>query len=231
MKLYIGNRNYSSWSLRGWLITKLSGEPFEEVNVPLTGVTPNPANLAFSPSGLVPCIHDGDIVVWDSLAIAGHLAERHPEMWPADPAARAWARSISAEMHAGFTALRSEMAMCIRERVDVRPWSKALDADIGRVVRIWDESRRRFGAGGAFLCGRFSIADCFYGPVAFRFRTYGVSVDGVARAYLDALLGHPLMQQWEHAALAETTIIEADEPRLLYRDKIAVASTARRPAS
>lgn len=231
MKLYIGNKNYSSWSLRGWLLTKLSGEPFDEVHVPLTGATPNPANLAFSPSGLVPCIHDGDIVVWDSMAIAGHLAERHAEMWPADPAARAWARSISAEMHAGFTVLRSEMAMCIRERVDVRPWSKALDADIGRVVRIWDESRRRFGAGGAFLCGRFSIADCFYGPVAFRFRTYGVLVDGVVRAYLDALLGHPLMQQWEQAALAETTIIEADEPRLLYRDKIAASAAAPRPAS
>jgi glutathione S-transferase len=231
VKLYIGNKNYSSWSLRGWLLTKLSGEPFDEVHVPLTGATPNPANLAFSPSGLVPCIHDGEIVVWDSMAIAGHLAERHPEMWPADPAARAWARSISAEMHAGFAALRSEMAMCIGERVDVRPWSKALDADIGRVVRIWDESRRRFGAGGAFLCGRFSIADCFYGPVAFRFRTYGVLVDGVVRAYLDALLGHPLMQQWEQAALAETTIIEADEPRLLYRDKIAAGAAAPPPAS
>jgi glutathione S-transferase len=231
MKLYIGNRNYSSWSLRGWLIAKLSGEPFDEVDVPLTGITPNPANLAFSPSGLVPCIHDGDIVVWDSMAIAGYLAERHPDMWPAAAAARAWARAISAEMHAGFPALRDQMAMCIRERVDVRPWSKALDADIGRVVRIWDESRRRFGAGGAFLCGRFSIADCFYGPVAFRFRTYGVAVDGAARAYLDALLEHPLMQQWEQAALAETTIIEADEPRLLYRDKIAAAAAAPRPAS
>ena len=231
MKLYIGNRNFSSWSLRGWLITKLSGEPFEEVDVPLTGMTPNPANRAFSPSGLVPCLHDGDIVVWDSMAIAGHLAERHPDMWPADRAARAWARAISAEMHAGFTALRSEMAMCVRERVDVRPWSKALDTDIGRVVQIWEETRRRFGAGGAFLCGRFSIADCFYGPVAFRFRTYGVAVDGVARAYLDALLGHPLMRQWEQAALAETTIIEADEPRLLYRDKIAAAAAAPRPAS
>jgi glutathione S-transferase len=113
----------------------------------------------------------------------------------------------------------------------VRPWSKELDADIGRIVRIWEESRRRFGAGGAFLCGRFSIADCFYGPVAFRFRTYGVSMDGVARAYLDALLTHPLMQQWEQAALAETTIIEADEPRLLYRDKIAARAAAPRPAT
>ena len=165
-KLYIGNRNYSSWSLRGFLLARLSGEPFDEVDVPLTGLTPNPANLAFSPTGLVPCLHEGEIVVWDSMAIAGYLAERHPQMWPDDVAARAWARSISAEMHAGFGALRNEMAMCIRERVDVRPWSSALAANIKRIIGIFDESRRRFGAGGAFLCGRFSIADCFYGPGA-----------------------------------------------------------------
>jgi glutathione S-transferase len=113
------------------------------------------------------------------------------------------------------------MTMCIRERVDVRPWSPALEADIARVIRIWDESRRRFGAGGAFLCGRFSIADCFYGPVAFRFQTYDVKVDSVVRAYLDALLAHPFLREWEQAAVAETTIVEADEPRNLYRDKIA----------
>ena len=221
MKLFIGNKNYSSWSLRGWLVTKLSGEPFEEVPVMLVGGTPNPANLSFSPSGLVPCLHDGDVVVWDSMAIAGYLAERHPEMWPADAAARAWARSISAEMHSGFSTLRSQMAMCIRERVDVRPWSQALEADIARVTRIFDESRRRFGSGGAFLCGRFSIADCFYAPVAFRFQTYDVRLDGAAAAYVGALLAHPLLQEWEKAALAETTIIDADEPRNLYRDKIA----------
>jgi glutathione S-transferase len=221
MKLYIGNKNYSSWSLRGWLLVKLSGEPFEEVNVPLVGRTPNPANLAFSPSGLVPCLHEGEVIVWDTMAIAGHLAERHADMWPADPRARAWARSISAEMHAGFSTLRSQMTMCIRERVDVRPWSEALAADIARVIRIFDESRRRFGAGGAFLCGRFSIADCFYAPVAFRFRTYDVRTEGSARAYVDALLGHPFVREWEQAALAETTIVDADEPRNLYRDKIA----------
>ena len=220
-KLYIGNRNYSSWSLRGWLLAKLSGEPFEEVQVPLVGRTPNPANFAFSPSGLVPCLHEGDVVVWDSMAIAGHLAERHPEMWPDDVRARAWARAVSAEMHSGFSTLRSQMTMCIRERVDVRPWSNGLEADVARVTRIFDESRRRFGAGGAFLCGRFSIADCFYGPVAFRFRTYDVRIDGVAGAYVDALLGHPVMREWEWAALAETTIVDADEPRTLYRDKIA----------
>lgn len=222
-KLYIGNKNYSSWSLRGWLVAKLSGEPFEEVPVPLVGRTPNPANLSFSPSGLVPCLHEGDVVVWDSMAIAGHLAERHPEMWPSEVGARAWARAISAEMHSGFSSLRSQMTMCIRERVDVRPWSPALEADIARVIRVFEESRRRFGAGGAFLCGRLSIADCFYGPVAFRFRTYGVEVEGIARAYLDALLAHPFLREWEQAALAETAIVDADEPRNLYRDKIAAA--------
>ncbi len=113
------------------------------------------------------------------------------------------------------------MTMCIRERVDVRPWSARLAADIGRVTRIWDESRRRFGAGGAFLCGRYSLADGFYGPVAFRFQTYGVEPGGAAGAYLEALLAHPDMREWERAALAETTIVEADEPRHLYRDKIA----------
>lgn len=227
-KLYIGNRNYSSWSLRGFLLARLSGEPFDEVDVPLTGLTPNPANLAFSPTGLVPCLHEGEIVVWDTMAIAGYLAERHPQMWPDDVAARAWARSISAEMHAGFGALRNEMAMCIRERVDVRPWSNALAANINRITSIFDESRRRFGAGGAFLCGRFSIADCFYGPVAFRFRTYGVDAPGAAGKYVEVLLAHPFMQQWERAALAETSIIEADEPRLLYRDKVAAAGGASR---
>lgn len=230
-KLYIGNKNYSSWSLRGWLVAKLSGEPFDEVLVPLAGVAPNPANLAFSPSGLVPCLHEGDVIVWDSTAIAGHLAERHPQMWPDDPAARAWARAISAEMHSGFAALRSEMAMCIRERVDVRPWSKALDADITRVTRIFDESRRRFGAGGKFLCGRLSIADCFFGPVAFRFRTYGVDLQGVTRAYVDALLAHPFMQEWETAALAETATLAADEPRVLYREKIAANERPVAPPS
>lgn len=221
LKLYIGNKNYSTWSLRGWLATRLSGEPFEEIQAPLAGIAPNPANLAFSPSGLVPCLHDGDVVVWDSLAIATHLAERHPDMWPADAAARAWARSISAEMHSGFVALRDEMTMCIRERVDVRPWSPRLVADVARVTRIWDESRRRFGAGGAFLCGRYSLADCFYAPVAFRFQTYGVEPKGASGAYLAALLAHPDVHAWEVAAIAETAIVDADEPRTLYRDKIA----------
>src|SRR5262249_22858892 len=182
---------------------------------------PNPEYRSFSPSARVPCLHDSAIVVWDSLAIAEYLAERHPGMWPADPVTRAWARCVCAEMHSGFSALRNEMTMCIRERVDVRPWSEALTRDIARVTEIWNEGRGRFGDGGAFLCGAFSIVDGYYAPVAFRFRTYCVEPGGAAGDYLDALLAHPLLREWEKAALAETAIIEADEPRTIYRDKLA----------
>jgi glutathione S-transferase len=218
--LYLGNRNYSSWSLRGWLAVRLSGAPFTEVMVPLAG-TYNPEWRRFSPTARVPALHDGDTVVWDSLGIAEYLAERHPGMWPADPVARAWARCVAAEMHSGFFALRDEMTMCIRERVDVRPWSTALAADVDRVAEIWAEGRRRFGRGGSFLCGAFSLADAFYAPVAFRFQTYGVAPGDDAGAYLAALLAHPFVREWERAALAETAVVEADEPRILYRDKLA----------
>jgi glutathione S-transferase len=219
--LHIGNKMYSSWSLRGWLVTRLSGAPFEEAPVSLKHLDPDPARRGFSPSGLVPCLVHGNVVVWDSLAIAEYLAERHPGMWPADAVARAFARSMSAEMHACFAALRSEMTMCVRERVDVRPWSPALTRNIARIETLWTESRTRFGAGGDYLCGAFSIADCFYAPVAFRFRTYGVEPSGPARAYLAALLAHPFVRDWEAAALRETEIVEEDEPRVVYRDKLA----------
>ncbi|MEO8344212.1 MAG: glutathione S-transferase family protein [Betaproteobacteria bacterium] len=220
--LYIGNRNYSSWSLRGWLATKLSGAPFRDVVIQLRG-TYNPANRAFSPTALVPALHDGATHVWDTLAISEYLAERHPGMWPADPLARAWARSVAAEMHSGFGALRNDMTMCIRERLDVRPWSDAVMANIARIEEIWTDSRQRHGAGGNFLCGTFSLADVFYAPVAFRFQTYGVQPAGAAGTYLQALLAHPFVREWETAALAETEIIEADEPRVIYRDKLAVS--------
>ena len=220
--LYIGNRNYSSWSLRGWLVTKLSGAPFREVMVPLGAEgPPNPEYRKFSPSARVPCLHDGDVVVWDSLAIAEYLAERHPGMWPLDPVARAYARPACAEMHSGFGHLRNEMTMCIRESVDVRPWSPGLAADVARVTELWSEARRRFGAGGPYFAGSFGIADAFYAPVAFRFRTYDVRPEGAAGAYLDALCAHPWLLEWETAARAETAVVEADEPRVLYRDKIA----------
>jgi glutathione S-transferase len=219
--LYIGNKNYSSWSLRGWLAAKLSDAPFREVHVPLVGKGPNAANRGFSPSGLVPCLHDGDTIVWDTFAIAEYLAERHPGMWPADPRARAFGRSIAAEMHSGFPALRNEMSMCIRERVDVRPWSAELQDNIDRVVTLWNEARKRFGGSGEFLLGGFSLADCFYAPVVFRFQTYLVDMQGTARDYQRAMLAHPFVREWEQAAVAETVIIEADEPRVIYRDKLA----------
>jgi len=219
--LYIGNKNYSSWSLRGWLACKVAGVPFREVLIQLRG-TYNPDNRSFSPTALVPSLHDGAVQVWDTLAIGEYLAERHRGVWPEDPVARAWARCIVAEMHAGFSALRNEMAMCIRERVDVRPWSDALSANIARVEEIWNETRRRFGKGGPYLLGPFTLADACYAPVAFRFRTYGVAPAGVAGAYLAALLAHPFLQEWERAALAEKEIIDADEPRVLYRDRIAL---------
>lgn len=218
--LYIGNKNYSSWSLRGWLAVKLAAVPFREVKVQLRG-TYNPDNRSFSPSALVPALHDDGVQVWDSLSIGEYLAERHPGLWPADPLARAWARSITAEMHAGFAALRGEMTMCIRERVDVRPWSAALAADIARVEEIWGATRRRFGKGGAYLAGAFCLADAFYAPVAFRFQTYGVTPAGEAGTYLAALLAHPFVKAWEADALAETEVVDADEPRVMYRDKLA----------
>ena len=227
-KLYLGNKNYSSWSLRGWFAAKLSGAAFEEVPVQLVNGGRNPKNKGFSPSGYVPVLHDGDTVVWDTLAIAEYLAERHPGMWPADKAVRAWARSIVAEMHSSFQALRNDMTMCVRERVDVRPWSPELTADIARVEEIWNESRRRHARLGPLLCGQVSLADAFYAPVAFRFQTYGVRPSGAAGEYLEALLAHPYMREWERDALADPIVIEADEPRVLYRAKLAArGSTAR----
>jgi glutathione S-transferase len=219
-RLYIANKNYSSWSLRGWLCMKLAGAPFEEVLVPFASTGSNPAFREFSPTGLVPCLHDGDVVVWESLAIAEYLAERHPGMWPDDSKSRAFARSMTSEMHAGFRALRNDMTMCIRERVDVRPWSDALAKDIDRVQALWAQARRGFGQDGSYLFGRFSIADAFFAPVAFRFQTYGVAPEGTAGEYWRSLLAHPHVREWEAAALAETAIVEADEPRRIYREKL-----------
>src|SRR5436190_15364657 len=144
--LYIGNKNYSTWSLRGWLLVRATGATFDEKIVSLNANENAGVYKEFSPSGLVPCLVDGDNVVWDSLAIAEYLYERHPGLWPADSKARARARSICAEMHSGFRTLRGEMAMCIRERVDVRPWSVALTRDIERMATIWNETLSRFGA-------------------------------------------------------------------------------------
>ncbi len=199
--LYITNKNYSSWSLRPWVLMRARGIGFKEVLHPFT-----PGGAAdfrkISPAGKVPWLVDGDAVVWDSLAIIEYLAERHPGVWPADAAARAWARSASAEMHSGFTGLRSQHGMNVGVRVAVAHRSPDLLADIARIERLWNEGLARFG--GPFLAGKgFSAADAFFAPVAYRFRTYGVAVSGAAGEYLQTLLAHPAMLAWEAAALAE----------------------------
>ena len=206
LTLVIGNKNYSSWSLRPWLVLRQAGIPFREGRVPLY----TPESLAelrrWSPSGLVPLLQDGGLKVWDSLAICEYLHERFPEhrLWPADGAARAVARSVSAEMHAGFGALRQAMVMNINRRYPDKGRTPECLQDVARILALWTDCRARFGAGGDFLFGGFSIADAMYAPVALRFRTYAVPLEGAARAYADALLALPALQEWVAAAEAET---------------------------
>jgi glutathione S-transferase len=201
--LYIGNKNYSTWSLRAWVLMRALGIPFAEKRV-LLYQPESPSRLReISPSGKVPCLHDGDVVAWDTLAIAEYLAERHRGVWPEEAGTRAWARSVAAEMHSGFAPLREEMFMNIRVRTRKAP-SPAASADIARILALWVEGRERFGHGGDFLCGPFGAVDAFWCPVAFRFRSYGVSLAGVAAAYARSLLELPAMQAWAAEAERET---------------------------
>jgi glutathione S-transferase len=203
---------------------RATNAPFDEKLVSLIANEHAGVYKEFSPSGLVPCLVDDGTVVWDSLSIAEYLNERHPGLWPAEARARAWARSICAEMHSGFRTLRGEMGMCIRERVDVRPWSNGLVRDIARIEAIWVETLKRYGANvdqGGLLFGKFCAADAFFAPVAFRFRTYGVQPASAAALYVAALLEHPYVREWETAALAETEIVEADEARIIIATRSA----------
>ena len=208
--LYIGNKNYSTWSLRAWVLMQGAGIPFREQMISL--YTPDtPARIrAVSPAGRVPCLHDGKVVVWDSLAIAEYLAERHPGLWPADATARAWARCVSAEMHSGFADLRNEFSMDVRLR-EARIPSAQVAADIARIDAIWREGRERFGRGGDYLCGPFGIVDAFWCPVAFRFRSYGVVPEGPSATYLRALLALPAMVGWAAGAANEREVVAADQ--------------------
>jgi glutathione S-transferase len=210
--LVIGDKNLSSWSLRPWLALKQCGIPFQEERIRLRQPDSKAGILRQSPSGKVPALKTEWGVVWDSLAILEFLAERHPEcaLWPQGTEARAAARSVSAEMHAGFAALRAEMPMDLLGRLPSPPIQGALQANIGRVVAIWKETRARFGKSGVFLFGLFSIADAMYAPVATRFRTYGVDLaeygdDGTAAAYAATLLALPAMAEWTEGAKAETS--------------------------
>ena len=217
MKLIIGNKNYSSWSLRGWLACKQSGLPFEEITVPLYGEDWDEKKRAdedLAPSsGKVPILWDGDCVVWDSLAIIDFLADRvgRDRFWPKDETARGMARSMVAEMHSSYLALRRQLPMNARKRIeDVEPDADAR-ADIVRVLGLWAEARARFGRGGPFLFGTFSAADIIYAPVVSRFITYGVPVPGFAVAYMQAVWEHEWMQAWVAAAEAEAWTIEKFE--------------------
>ena len=210
--LYIGNKNYSTWSLRSWVLMKAAGIPFREQRLLLDQVDTSARIRAHSPSAKVPCLHDGTVVVWDSMAIAEYLAERHPGLWPADSEARAWARSAAAEMHSGFSNLRNEFGMNLRFS-DPRVPSPAVASEIERIKEIWSEGRKRFGGGGNFLCGAFGIVDSFYCPVAFRFRSYGVALTSECAAYQAQMIALPAMREWLANALREKEqIAKYDSP-------------------
>ncbi len=203
LRLIIGNKNYSSWSLRPWLAMKVAGIAFSEERIALYGPGSKEKILAFSPAGKVPCLIDGDLRIWDSLSICEYLAEKTPPLWPQDRAARAHARSISAEMHSGFQNLRTHMSMNIRKRYPGKGRTPEVLAEIARIVEMWSECRVRFGASGPFLFGRFAIADAMYAPVVLRLRTYEVELPPAARAYADAILALPALQEWVAAAASE----------------------------
>ncbi len=211
LTLVIGNKNFSSWSMRPWLALRAGGIPFEEVRIPLYTPKTRAEILRWSPTGKVPALVEGDTVTWESLAICERVAELAPTagLWPAGAPARAMARSVSAEMHAGFAALRG-LCPCnlrIREQRDLTPEAAA---DVERIVSLWRECRERFGSGGDFLFGRFGIADAMYAPVVTRLRSYVIAVpDPVARRYTDAVLAWPHFLEWEAAALAEADPVTA----------------------
>jgi glutathione S-transferase len=206
LKIVLGNQNYSSWSLRPWLVLKHLGVPFEEVVIPLDQPQTRQQILRYSPSARVPVLLDGDLAVWDSLAICEYLHEKFPErhLWPADSRARTIARSVSAEMHSGFAALREDLPMKFRESLPMTSFRAEVRRDIERIFEIWTQCRRRFGGGQPFLFGAFSIADAMYGPVVSRFRTYGVKLDGAPAEYVETMLAMPAMKDWLQAARAET---------------------------
>jgi glutathione S-transferase len=202
-ELFIANKNYSSWSLRPWLVMRQLGLGFREQVVPFPSTGAWDAYRAVSPSGRMPCLRDGDTVVWDSLAIVEYLAERHAGVWPTDPVARAWARCAAAEMHAGFSTVRNTCSMSCGVRVQLPEISPALARELGRFSELWNEGLARFG--GPFLAGpQLTAVDAFFAPIAFRAQSYGLQLDATSTAYLERLLALPAMRSWYTDALAET---------------------------
>src|SRR5436190_1574864 len=203
MLLVIGNKNYSSWSLRPWIAMKVLGIAFDEVRIPLYQPGSKERILSYSPAGRVPILRDGETVVWDSLAILEYLAERHPQLWPAERAERATARAISAEMHSGFAKLREHMSMSTRKRYPGKGRTPESMADVARIDDIWSRAK------GPFLFGAFTAADAMYAPVVLRFRTYEVEVR--KKNYMDAMLALPAMHEWIVAAEREPETIPGQD--------------------
>lgn len=222
MKLLIGNKCYSSWSLRAWLLMRVAGIAFTEQVVPLDEPGFKETVFAAAPGsgGTLPMVVDGDVAVWETLAICEYLHDTHPQagIWPRDAAARAHARAVSSEMHAGFTSLRSACPMNLGKRFATRDRGPGVARDVERLTALWRQARERFGAGGPFLYGAFSAADAMFAPVVTRFDTYGIAVDPVSQGYMRSILALPAYREWLAGALVEPWIVaqdEVDEPALV----------------
>ena len=220
MRLVIGNKNYSSWSFRPWMVLKQAGIAFEEELLSFNAPDFKARVARLSPSARVPVLIDGNLAIWDSLAIVEYLAEKFPDrrLWPADAGARAVARSLCAEMHSGFQLLRSSMMMNFQVHRPGAGWNVAVQKEIDRIVAMWQDARARFGAGGPLLFGTFTIADAFFAPVVQRFSAYAVELPTVARAYADAVAALPSFREWADAARAENDFYPPDEPYRLPPD-------------
>jgi glutathione S-transferase len=213
LKLIIGNKNYSSWSFRPWIAMKAAAIPFEEELISLDAPDFKPRLNAVSGTGKVPTLIDGTVRVWESLAILEYLAEKFPDktLWPSDAAARAHARAISSEMHAGFQALRKACPMNMWRPVMKRDIAADVKANVARIDAMWSDCRKEYGQGGAFLFGGFGAADAMYAPVVARFHTYGIGVSAAARAYMEAVMALPAWAEWKAAAVKEPWVLAADE--------------------
>jgi glutathione S-transferase len=209
LRLIVGNKNYSSWSLRPWIALKAAGIDFDEVLLPIYRDDSKPRLLAYSPAGKVPILIDGDVTVWESLAILEHVSEKFPAagLWPADAGARSHARAISAEMHAGFAALRRACPMNCRRPAKPRDLSPEVEQDIRRIDNMWSDCRARYGEAGPFLFGHLTAADAMYAPIVLRFETYAIEVSPSSRRYMTAVSALPAMREWTAAGRAEEWVL------------------------
>jgi len=214
LTLVIGNKNYSSWSLRPWIAMQVAGIAFDEIVIPIYEPGSHERILHYSPAGKVPILVDGDAAVWESLAILEYLADKFPDvyLWPADTTTRGYARAIASEMHGGFQALRRNCPMNLWLPVRPRPQSEEVMADVRRIDSLWNDCRARFGSDGSFLFGVFGAADAMYAPVVARFHHFGIAVSAAARAYMDAVMALPAWGAWRDAAMQETWIMQHNEP-------------------